>query len=134
MRLDYVARARALVGCAFRPQGRNPALGLDCVGLTLQVYAMEGEFRRDYRLRGDHRRELDLALHAFFRRISRPRCRAGDLCLWAVAPDQFHLGVQATGSFIHSDAALGRVVETPGAASWRLIRVYRRRLRKPRED
>lgn len=129
MRHDYVARARALVGCAFRPQGRDPAVGLDCVGLTLRVYRLKGEFRRNYNLRGNHRRELETELHPFFRAVRKSEIRDGDLCLWSVASEQLHLGVSAGQSFVHADASLRRVVETPGAPPWRLLRVYRPRLR-----
>jgi cell wall-associated NlpC family hydrolase len=81
MRTDYLARARALVGCRFRAQGRNPELGLDCVGLALTVYEIADAFRRDYRLRGDHQEELKAALSADFRRVPAPQQRPGDLLL-----------------------------------------------------
>lgn len=36
MKTEAIAAMRALVGTRFRHQGRNPATGLDCVGLGLQ--------------------------------------------------------------------------------------------------
>jgi cell wall-associated NlpC family hydrolase len=124
----HAERARKLLGAPFRPQGRDPKLGLDCVGLCLAAYRMTADgTRRDYRLRGAHRAELQLALSRHFRRISRRSMRQGDLLLLAVAPDQFHLAVLTEAGFIHADARLRRVVETPGEPGWRLIAAYRRR-------
>lgn len=128
-RIEAVALARSLVGSRFRPQGRNPQAGLDCVGLVLAVYGIAaGPVRRDYRLRGDHRHEIEreLALHFTRRRIA---CAPGDLMLCAVAADQFHLAIECGGSFVHADAGLGRVVETPGAPTWPVVATYRRRRR-----
>lgn len=132
MRTDHAARARALVGCPFRAQGRDPSLGLDCVGLAIAVYQLRGEFRNNYRLRGDHRRELDRALRPHFRAVPKSHIRIGDLCLWSVGSEQLHLGVHAGPSFVHADASLRLIVETPGPAPWRLLRVYRRRVRRAR--
>lgn len=129
MGTDYVARARALRGCRFRLQGRDPRHGLDCVGLAVVVYAIRDDFRRDYRLRGGHLSEMRRALARDFRRISNLARRPGDLLLWSVATDQLHLGTCAGGSFVHADAGIGRIVETPGEAPWPLIGIFRRRVR-----
>lgn len=121
-------RALTLVGTPFRPQGRNPTDGLDCVGLCLSAYRIPAEaIRRDYRLRGDHRQEVLAALLPWFRRITRRERRAGDLLLLAVAPDQLHLAIQTKHGFVHADAGLRRVVETPGEPEWPMIAAYRRR-------
>ena len=94
MRIDHAKRARAFVGARFRPQGRNPGLGLDCVGLVLCAFDLPGELaRRDYRMRGPHRRELMRALAGPFRRIARTRLRAGDILLLQVRSDQLHLAI-----------------------------------------
>lgn len=121
-----VARARALVGTRFRPQGRNPDHGLDCVGLVMAVSGMAPQsVARDYRLRGDHRVRLEEGLGSKFRRIASPQPRPGDILLMKIAADQFHLGIQASGSVIHADANLGVVVEVPGEPAWPIVGVYR---------
>lgn len=128
-----VGRARALVGCKFRPQGRDAQTGLDCVGLVLAAYAFpQAGLRRDYRLRGDHRDELqrEIAVH-FARR--RGRSAPGDLLLCEVAPDQLHLAIGCGSSFVHADAGIGRIVETPGSPPWPIIATYRRRLAPARK-
>jgi murein DD-endopeptidase / murein LD-carboxypeptidase len=132
MKTDVVARARGLVGVRFRAQGRDPAYGLDCLGLALAAYAIPSEaVRRDYRLRGDHKREV-LAGATGFRRVSRAQRRAGDLLLLEARAGQTHLAVWTGDGFVHADARLGKVVETPGEPGWPVVAVLRRRTRKKR--
>src|SRR5438067_6003395 len=70
MKSNYAERARALVGIQFRPQGRSDD-GLDCIGVILRTFALEaGAARQNYRLRGDHRAELEAGLLGQFRRIA----------------------------------------------------------------
>jgi hypothetical protein len=134
MTIDFAARARALLGTRFRPQGRRPEVGLDCVGLILCVFGLpEYEGRRDYRLRGNHRRELMGALGNRFRRVALTQHRAGDVMLLQLAADQFHLGIVTASGFVHADARLGKVVETPGAPAWTIIAAFRARVRKQRQ-
>jgi cell wall-associated NlpC family hydrolase len=124
------ARARALVGTPFRAQGRDPARGLDCVGLALVACGLPDDgARSDYRLRGSHHAELTRAMLAHFRR-SRGMRRVGDIILMRVAEDHMHLGVLTEQGFVHADARLRRVVETPGEPEWPVIGIYRRRTRK----
>ena len=134
MKADYAGRARALVGTRFRPQGRVPERGLDCVGLVLCAFKLPGAMvRRDYRLRGDHQAEMIRELAPVFREIEPRHRRAGDLLLMRVADDQLHLGIVTNVGFVHADARLGKVVETPGLPSWPLVAVFRRRARVARK-
>jgi murein DD-endopeptidase / murein LD-carboxypeptidase len=123
-------RARKLVGTRFRAQGRDPKTGLDCAGLAIAAFRLQtAQFRRDYRLRGDHRHELESVLERDFRRVPRTQCRAGDLLMLAVAADQLHLAIKTGAGFVHADAKHGKVVETPGEPRWKTVAVYRRRAR-----
>ena len=129
-----VERARALVGCRFRPQGRNPELGLDCIGLACAAYRIPTTgIPFDYRLRGDHRGQLVNGLRVWFRRIAKPDAKAGDLMLLEVAPDQLHVAILTERGFVHADARLRKVVEAPGAPIWPILSVHRRRVRKLNE-
>jgi cell wall-associated NlpC family hydrolase len=131
MPIDYAARARAFVGTRFRPQGRCKETGVDCVGLVLGVFRIAPDLaRRDYRLRGDHRAQIERGLAPWFRRLSHGNYRRGDVLLMAVAADQLHLAISTDMGFVHADAGLGRVVETPGRPKWPLVGVYRKRARK----
>lgn len=124
-------RALALVGVPFRPQGRDTRQGLDCVGLCLATYCLPPETARySYRLRGDYRAEIKALLTCWFRRVGKKQLRAGDLLLLAVTVDQTHLAVRTDAGFVHANARLRRVVETPGEPEWPMIGVFRRRVRR----
>jgi murein DD-endopeptidase / murein LD-carboxypeptidase len=135
MRIDYAERARALVGTRFRPQGRRADLGLDCIGLALCTFGLPpAGVRQDYRMRGDHLRELMAGLTTGFRRVPAAAARSGDLLVLQVATDQLHLAVVTPAGFVHADARLRRVVETPGAPEWPVIAVFRRRVRQAKHS
>jgi murein DD-endopeptidase / murein LD-carboxypeptidase len=127
MRIDYSARARALVGMRFRAQGRGAA-GLDCVGVVLSTFDIPVDaVRRDYRLRGNNEREICEQLELHFRRVARTQLSAGDVMLLSSAEQQLHLAVRTSDGFVHAHAVIRRVVETPGMPDWPLIGVYRKR-------
>jgi hypothetical protein len=129
MRIDYAARAQALVGAHFRAQGRGDG-GLDCVGVTLATFDVPAQSARsNYRLRGNHLAELKARLEVFFRRVPTTQLRAGDLMLLVPGSDQVHLAVRTGEGFVHAHAGIRRVVETPGIPEWPLVAVYRRRTR-----
>ena len=129
-----VERARALIGCRFRPQGRDPQTGLDCIGLACAAYRVPTtEIPFDYRLRGNHYGQLVNGLRPWFRRVAKAGGRAGDLVLLEVAPDQFHVAVLTHAGFVHADARLRKVVEAPGTPIWPILSVHRRRKRKLNE-
>ena len=126
---EYVARARALVGARFRPQGRGPE-GLDCVGVVLATYVIPADaVRANYALRGEHLNEIRACLARHFRKISRKELRAGDVMLLQAGEEQPHLGVRTEHGFVHAHAGSRRVVETPGMPEWPLLGVYRKRSR-----
>lgn len=130
MVIDAVARAQALVGTRFRPQGRDPSTGLDCVGVVLLAYALPADRdRADYRLRGDHAHELGAAIAVAFRRIARRSARPGDLLMFHTGDQQLHLAIRTADGIVHADARLKQVVERPGEAPWPMIAAYRRRVR-----
>jgi len=129
---DYSLRARRLVGTRFRPQGRTVQTGVDCVGLVLATFEIaDSAIRRNYRLRGNHRSEIVAHLSNHFRRVRSSELRSGDVFLLSVASDQFHLAVRTDSGFVHADAKVGRVVETPGHPKWPIAGAYRRRARAP---
>lgn len=132
MRKDYGERARALVGTRFRPQGRGER-GVDCIGLVLATLGLEASTTRlNYRLRGDHRDEIERGLSQHLRKVPASQLRAGDVMLLYAARDQLHLAIRTTAGFVHAHAGIGRVVETPGMPEWPLLGVYRKRARAAR--
>lgn len=121
-----VAAARGAVGARFRLHGRDPASGLDCVGLV--AHACAGGAARavasGYPLRGgtpaaigDQLRAHGLAPVA--------DAAPGDVLLFAAGPAQLHLAIATDIGCVHADAALRRVVERPGPAPWPLLGVWR---------
>lgn len=123
---ELAERARRLVGAPFKPQGRDPGVGLDCVGVIASVYRLPADAARgNYRLRGRHLAEIGSALSRHLRRVSGARREAGDVLVCAVARDQAHLAVWCGASFVHADARLRRVVETPGDPRWPIEAVFR---------
>jgi hypothetical protein len=121
--------AEALVGTRFRLHGRDPASGLDCVGLVAASLTMIG---RPARLpNGYQLRARDVS--ALFEHADHPGAipatgavEAGDVALMRIGPCQFHMAVARDGiHFIHAHAGLRRVVigELPG--DWTIIRRWR---------
>ena len=121
---EIVARARALVGARFRPQGRHAGAGLDCVGVAALAVAAP-QYRSDYRLRGG---SLD-ALEAELARAGLGRAEnmgAGDVLVMRSGPQQLHLGIWTGESLVHADAGLRRVVERPGLPPWPVLGAWRK--------
>ncbi len=121
--------ALSLVGTRFRLHGRDPASGLDCVGLVLSCLAEAGRplaFPAHYNLRN-----TDIApLLALGERedvgLGAPPCRPGDIILARPGPAQHHLLVAiGPAAFVHAHASLRRVVEAPFPAPWPILRHWR---------
>jgi len=120
-----VSRARSLIGCRFRPQGRDAAAALDCVGLVCAAFEIDG-VPRDYRLRGASRARLAAQLDRYFIPVRPHEAQPGDVLTLAVAHDQLHLGILTDRGVIHADARLRKVVETPGSPAWPILSAHRR--------
>jgi murein DD-endopeptidase / murein LD-carboxypeptidase len=120
MRLD---RARALIGTPFRLHGRDPATGLDCVGLIARV---AGQFAppTGYAMRGGSAESWTALLDKFALRRTKSEIKAGDILLLEAGPAQFHLGIFTGNGLIHADAGLRRVVETPGPIRWPILGIW----------
>jgi murein DD-endopeptidase / murein LD-carboxypeptidase len=116
-------RARELVGARFRLHGRDPATGLDCLGLVACATGVPA--RTGYPLRGGDPREIEAALvaHGFLRVLE---ARPGDVLMLRPGAAQLHLAVRTSDGFVHADAALRQVVERPGAPDWEVLGIWRR--------
>jgi len=128
LRGDRIAlRARALVGARFRPQGRDPGLGLDCVGAAAAAAEVPARrLRCDYALRGQHLAAIENELRGLgCRQVAVEQAAAGDLIVCAAGPAQFHIVIRAWDSFVHADAALRRVVERPLPLPWPVAGAWR---------
>lgn len=122
-----VARARALIGTRFRPQGRSPERGLDCLGLAMMAAGIERERAPDdYRMRGGDPDAVSAGLGACgFGRVPPDQAQPGDVLLVRSGPEQLHVVVLAPGGHVHAHAGLRRVVETPGTLPWPVLSAWR---------
>jgi lipoprotein Spr len=124
---EIAARARSFVGVRFRPQGRDPTQGLDCVGLAAAAAGIPLErVRRDYSLRGGSRTAIERELRILgCMPIGPDEVEAGDILVCETGPAQLHLAVLTAGGFVHADAGLGMVVERPDPLSWPVRSIWR---------
>lgn len=119
------AAARALVGAPFRLHGRDPATGLDCIGvvaLALRAGGHQGAVPEGYRL---HSGDVARFRHYFEGLVSGADAATGDVLLCRSGPGQVHLAVHVGNGFVHADAGLRRVVERPGAPPWPMLGSWR---------
>jgi cell wall-associated NlpC family hydrolase len=123
--------AEALVGCRFRLHGRDPATGLDCVGLlavALRAIGRPAPLPTGYALRSYTLPGLaQIATTCGFAPSEAP-VQPGDVMLLRPGPCQHHLAIALPEArFVHAHAGLRRVVVTPGPPTcpvlslWRLI-------------
>jgi cell wall-associated NlpC family hydrolase len=114
--------AAALVGCRFRLHGRDPATGLDCIGLVAAALTAIGA--RPAAPSGYGLRNLTIAhwLHhaaASGLATAEGPIRSGDVLLIALGACQHHLVIAAgDGTVIHAHAGLHRVVRQPLERGW----------------
>lgn len=122
-----VAAARSVIGVRYRLHGRDPAHGLDCVGLAafaLEAGGHEGAVPAGYAMRSGNRAAAVAAIDASGL-MRATDARSGDLLLVQAGPGQLHLAIAGDDGLIHADAALRRVVERPGAVPWPVIGRWR---------
>jgi murein DD-endopeptidase / murein LD-carboxypeptidase len=123
---DIVAAARACVGTRFRPQGRVPGLGLDCVGVVLVAAAAAGVLPARvpaYRLGGTPP-DVD-GVFAACGASAVDAALPGDVLVLVPAPGQRHFGVVTALGLVHAHAGLDRVVEGPVDPDWRVTGAWR---------
>lgn len=118
MRRALAEAALGLVGTSFRLHGRDPATGLDCVGLVAEALRRAGG--TPHAPEGYSLRSVSVAQFL--------RCAAasglivcdeeGDVVLCRVGPVQSHLALRVPGGFVHAHASLGRVTFLPQPLPW----------------
>lgn len=114
------AAAATLIGVPFRLHGRDPATGLDCVGLVAEAMRRSGAapiVPTGYQLRAI---TVDSLLpfaeaNGFLAIAAASRA---DVVLAMVNPVQPHLLISTLGGFVHAHAGLGRITFLPGALPW----------------
>lgn len=123
------AAAEALAGTPFRLHGRDPASGLDCVGVVAAAFAACG--RSPPTLRGYGLRNT--AIHRWIELASlaglidaAEGMKPGDVILVRPGAGQHHLLLALDRDrFVHAHAGLRRVVIQPGPLPWPVERRWR---------
>lgn len=139
---DRVAAARSFLDVPFKHQGRNPAVGIDCVGLGVLYLRSLGHDVRD---RTDYGRDPDGTLRAELVRVLGPPVAEGRDCWRYAKPGDVlairfaHIGsaperhvaiaseLYGHLAMIHADNSHGRVVEHPVDDRWKraIVAVWR---------
>lgn len=112
----FFKKARDFLGVPFRPQGRDPLVGLDCVGLTMLVFDIPVQ-KIPFRYRISQRQCMNAIveqLGKYFDEVAKVDSVSGDLLLIEVGEGRAHFAVRGAGSHIHAHAGLSRIVESPG--------------------
>lgn len=114
----FAQAAEDLVGTPFKLHGRDPAIGIDCVGLVacaLERCSLPAHAPGHYTLRQqDVSALLRYAKQSGFV-AKRAAIARGDLLLVKPGPAQHHLLVATSKeTFVHAHAGLRRVVIQPG--------------------
>lgn len=122
--------ALALVGAPFRMHGRDPATGLDCVGVAVAGLAAIGRAvspPADYRLRGGCMVRFDRWASAcgLVHAPSLALGAIGDVLLCIVGPQQFHVMIDTGAVLVHAHAGLRKVTAIPGPSPWPIVRRWR---------
>ena len=120
----------SLIGVRFRLHGREPATGLDCVGVVAWVYRVS--VPTGYRLRTADLARVEDGLRGLG--FVPGNGAAGEVVVLRPGGAQVHLGIVTPscaragppGGFVHADAGLGRVVESPWRADWPVLSFWRR--------
>lgn len=127
-----LAAARAAIGVPFRLHGRDPAYGLDCVGLVALAVKAGGcsaPVPTGYALRSGDAASLAAMIEAAGL-VPASGTQSGDVLVLQAGPGQLHLAIDCGagpdgGGIIHADAQLRRVVERPGVPPWPIIGRWR---------
>ncbi|HEX8064470.1 MAG TPA: peptidoglycan endopeptidase [Allosphingosinicella sp.] len=125
--VDIAARASALAGTRFRPQGRDARGGLDCVGTVALACRIPSEsVPRDYALRGQRLAEIEHRLGELGGRpVAGSLLKPGDVAVCRTGPAQYHMVIVTPSGFVHADAGLRRVVERPRPIPWTVESAWR---------
>lgn len=121
--------ALRLIGCRFRLHGRDPATGLDCIGLVHAALAAAGAAPvapNGYGLR-------NIAVDGWLPFAAqsglvaaRGPIRAGDILLLGLGYAQHHLVIAVDGlRVVHAHAGLRRVVLQPREPTWQIDAAWR---------
>ncbi|MBK5910560.1 hypothetical protein CCR85_03520 [Rhodothalassium salexigens] len=116
-----IAGARTCLGTPFRHQGREPGLGLDCIGVIVVAARAAGFHPRDRRDYGRIPRGtlLETALVAAgLRPVDPAEAVPGDVLVFTLDRWPRHVALRTGRGMIHAWGEVGRVVEHRLSPDW----------------
>lgn len=125
----FATAASECVGVRYRLYGRDPAFGLDCVGLVLHALERSdgtGPDAPPYGLRNTHYNYVQklAGLHGF--ETVQGDLRRGDCLCVIPGPAQLHLLVALSPDLlVHADAARRAIVRLAGPLPWPILYHFR---------
>ena len=126
---ELAAAAESLAGTPFRLHGRDPASGLDCVGLLGAALAKCGaraHLPNGYALRALFLPDLEKFAEGCGLAPADGPIFEGDVVLVRIEPCQHHLLIAARqGRFVHAHASLGKVIVCDALPEGRIIHHWR---------
>lgn len=118
-------RAAHLVGTLFRPQGRDPATGLDCLGLVICAFQLPFTEVPTYRSTDGCWPSVEREVARWFKSVGQSALKNNDLAVFQLTRS-FHFGVISGAYLIHADASLGKVAARRLPSRYgRECRIYR---------
>lgn len=118
-RIDVIKRARQALGTPFHHQGRQPHVGLDCVGLVIWVGQTLGLTTFDlhnYPRLPQGNRLQEVAVEAGF--LSVQQGEPGDIVCLRLGREPQHVAILTDRGLIHACQNVGRVIEHRLDAHW----------------
>jgi NlpC/P60 family putative phage cell wall peptidase len=126
-----IAAARATVGTPFHHQGRQPGLGMDCIGVIVEAGKVFGVREPEvprYSRQPNWEEFIGSIERAGLREINPEDVRQGDVLVFKVGRNQPHVALLAADDrIIHAHMGIKRVVEAGLSKAWRsrIVKVYR---------
>jgi len=114
--------ARACVGSPFRHQGRNPAHGLDCIGLIIYVaktIGLEDFGHKEYKKIPEKHALSRHAKAAGFAHCPKSEIKSGNILILKFGKYLEHAAIISDRGIIHACEKYGKVVEHGLDESWR---------------
>lgn len=129
-RRALVEAARLCLGTPFRHQGRQPGVGLDCIGVVACAARKVGLTSYDVSAYSRLPQGDAIACHLAAARLDEipvSDARPGDLLLMRFTREAQHVALVTEKGILHAHQQVGRVVEHRLDASWRrrVLAAYR---------
>jgi len=123
---DLAGAALALVGAPFRLHGRDPSIGLDCVGVLAVALGQTARIPNGYRMQGGQVEAVAAVARSLGLVSVGGHPEMGDALLLRPGPCQLHLAISTgAGMIVHAHAGLRRVVHGPLPCGWPVLDHWR---------